>query len=70
MRNLAETRQEEETAQEEYDKTTQENKITTSTLEQEVKTQEFKRLDKRLSRLWHVFPLWGSSTCFMVILYS
>merc|ERR1719408_372408 len=37
MRNLAEIRQEEETAQEEYDKTTQENKITKATKEQDVK---------------------------------
>merc|ERR1719165_51953 len=37
MRNLAEVRAEEETAQEEYDKTTQENKITKATKEQDVK---------------------------------
>merc|ERR1719380_320706 len=51
MRNLAETRQEEETAQEEYDKTTQENKITKATKEQDVKykSKEKASLEKFVS---------------------
>jgi len=51
MRNLAETRQEEETAQEEYDKTTQENKITKATKEQDVKykSKEKASLEKFIS---------------------
>ena len=51
MRNLAETRQEEETAQEEYDKTTQENKITKATKEQDVKykSKEKTSLEKFIS---------------------
>jgi len=51
MRNLAEVRQEEETAQEEYDKTTQENKITKATKEQDVKykSKEKASLEKFVS---------------------
>merc|ERR1719472_453198 len=50
-KNLANEEQAEADAVEEYEKTTQENKITKSTKEQDVKykTQEFKSLDKETS---------------------
>jgi len=52
-KNLAKEEQEESDAQSEYDTTTQENKITKTTREQDVKfkTQEFKALDASISEL-------------------
>jgi hypothetical protein len=52
-KNLAEKTQVENAAQEEYDKITQENKITKATKEQDVKykTQEHKGLDKEIAEL-------------------
>merc|ERR1712046_411265 len=51
--NLAKEETEEASAADSYEKTTEENKITTSTLEQDVKykTQEFKGLDKNIAEL-------------------
>merc|ERR1719409_2493940 len=52
-KNLAERTTEEDSAQAEYDKITQENKITKATKEQDVKykTQEYKGLDKEIADL-------------------
>jgi chromosome segregation ATPase len=52
-KNLAKEEQEESDAQSEYDTTTQENKITKTTREQDVKfkTQEFKALDAEITEL-------------------
>merc|ERR1719158_895856 len=52
-KNLASEEQAESDAVEEYEKTTQENKITKTTKEQDVKykTQEFKSLDKEITEL-------------------
>merc|ERR1719243_524921 len=52
-KNLAKEEQEESDAQSEYDTTTQENKITKTTKEQDVKykTQEYKALDKGITEL-------------------
>merc|ERR1719321_287554 len=52
-KNLAKEEQEETDAQAEYDTTTQENKITKTTREQDVKfkTQEFKALDAEITEL-------------------
>merc|ERR1719333_1293052 len=52
-KNLAEATAAEESAQSEYDTTTQENKITKATKEQDVKykTQEFQGLDKEIAEL-------------------
>jgi len=52
-KNLAEEETEESDAASLYEKTTQENKVTTATKEQDVKylTQEFKGLDKSISEL-------------------
>merc|ERR1719163_1761868 len=52
-KNLAKEEQEESDAQSEYDTTTQENKITKTTREQDVKfkTQEFKSLDAEITEL-------------------
>jgi chromosome segregation ATPase len=52
-KNLAKEEQEESDAQSEYDTQTQENKITKTTKEQDVKykTQEFKALDKGITEL-------------------
>merc|ERR1719240_562059 len=50
-KNLAAEEEEEARAQEEYDKTTQENKINKATMEQDVKykTQEYTKLDKAIA---------------------
>jgi hypothetical protein len=52
-KNLAEEQQEEDAAQAEYEKTTQENKVTKASKEQDVKykTKEFKALDKSVTEL-------------------
>merc|ERR1719443_177734 len=52
-KNLAQEEQAESDAQSEYDTTTQENKITKTTKEQDVKykTQEYKALDKGITEL-------------------
>merc|ERR1711934_950168 len=52
-KNLAKEEQSESDAQSEYDTNTQENKITKTTKEQDVKykTQEFKSLDKEITEL-------------------
>jgi len=52
-KNLAEVEEEEETAQTNYDKTTQENKVTKTVKEQDVKykTKEFTGLDKEIAEL-------------------
>merc|ERR1719345_547924 len=52
-KNLAKEEQSESDAQSEYDTQTQENKITKSTKDQDIKykTQEFKGLDKGISEL-------------------
>merc|ERR1712048_390469 len=52
-KNLANEEQAEADAVEEYEKTTQENKITKATKDQDVKykTQEFKSLDKEITEL-------------------
>merc|ERR1719486_364831 len=52
-KNLAQIEEEEATAQEEYDKQTQENKVTKTVKEQDVKykTQEFTGLDKEIAEL-------------------
>jgi len=52
-KNLAEEQQEEDAAQTEYDKLTQENKVTKASKEQDVKykTKEYKALDKSVAEL-------------------
>merc|ERR1719169_220026 len=52
-KNLAEEQQEEDAAQTEYDKLTQENKVTKASKEQDVKykTKEHKALDKSVTEL-------------------
>merc|ERR1719324_1274253 len=52
-KNLAEEQQEEDAAQTEYEKLTQENKVTKASKEQDVKykTKEFKGLDKSVTEL-------------------
>merc|ERR1719158_2269534 len=52
-KNLAKEEQQESDAQSEYDTTTQENKITKTTREQDVKfkTQEYKALDAEITEL-------------------
>jgi chromosome segregation ATPase len=52
-KNLAEEQQEEDAAQTEYEKLTQENKVTKASKEQDVKykTKEFKALDKSVTEL-------------------
>merc|ERR1719460_1339214 len=52
-KNLAEEQQEEDAAQTEYEKLTQENKVTKAAKEQDVKykTKEFKALDKSITEL-------------------
>jgi len=52
-KNLAQVEEEEATAQEEYDKQTQENKVTKTVKEQDVKykTKEFTGLDKEIAEL-------------------
>merc|ERR1719488_75553 len=52
-KNLAELQAEEEAAQAEYEKVTQENKVTKASKEQDVKykTKEFKGLDKSVTEL-------------------
>jgi len=52
-KNLAEEQQEEDAAQTEYEKITQENKVTKASKEQDVKykTKEFKALDKSVTEL-------------------
>merc|ERR1719265_2033813 len=52
-KNLAEEQAEEEAAQAEYEKVTQENKVTKAAKEQDIKykTKEFKALDKSLTEL-------------------
>jgi septal ring factor EnvC (AmiA/AmiB activator) len=52
-KNLAQIEQEEAAAQTQYDKITQENKVTTATKQQDVKykTKEFTSLDKEIAEL-------------------